>query len=77
MPITNADELREFLSNELEKVSKQESTPAAANACANLAGKMLSSVKMELEYNKMIGATANISFLKNSNQKKLENGTSV
>jgi hypothetical protein len=64
MPITNVEELREFLSSELERVSKGEITPAGANASANLAGKVLSSVKMELEYNKMAGLTPNIGFLK-------------
>lgn len=64
MGIKNVEELRDFLSNELERVSSGDTTPAAANASANLAGKILSSVKMELEYNKMAGATPNIGFLK-------------
>lgn len=74
MAITNVEELREFLSKELVRVSTGEITPATANASANLAGKVLSSVKMELEYNRMAGASPNIAFLKgiNSIQKKIE-----
>lgn len=71
MTINNVDELRNYLSNELERVSSGQTTPAAANASANLAGKILSSVKMELEYNKMVGASPQIGFLKGFT-KKLE-----
>jgi hypothetical protein len=63
MAITNVDELREFLSKEMEKVSSGESTPANANAQANLAGKIIQSVKIELDYNKMVGANPSIKFL--------------
>lgn len=69
MSISNVDELRNYLSNELERVSAGQTTPAAANASANLAGKILSSVKMELEYNKMVGATPQIGFLKGFTKK--------
>jgi len=74
MGINNVEELRSFLADELERVSGGETTPAAANASANLAGKILSSVKMELEYNKMVGATPQIGFLKGftNKQKKIE-----
>lgn len=63
MSINNVDELRDFLSTELQRVSSGEITPASANASANLSGKILSSLKMELEYNKMAGLTPKISFL--------------
>jgi hypothetical protein len=75
MSINNVEELRDFLSQELDRVREGKSTPASANASANLAGKILSSVKMELEYNKMAGATPNIGFLGKSKidqLKKLE-----
>ena len=69
------EELRTFLSRELERVSSGEITPAAANASANLTGKILSSVKLELEYNKMAGKNPDIAFLGkllNNNLKKIE-----
>jgi len=62
--IMNLNNLRKFLANELKRVAKGESTPAAANASANLAGKLLSSVKIELEYNKMLGSAPKIDFIK-------------
>jgi hypothetical protein len=72
------EELRTFLSKELERVSSGEITPAAANASANLTGKILSSVKLELEYNKMAGKNPDIAFLGkllNNNLKKIEGKT--
>lgn len=74
MAITNINELRDFLSNDLERSSAGEITPATANASANLAGKIIQTVKMELEYNKMAGLSPNIGFLKgiNSAIKRLE-----
>lgn len=72
MTITNVEELRNFMADELERLRNKDSTPASANAAANIAGKMMQSVKMELEYNKMVGATPNIGFLKGINKKLLE-----
>jgi len=74
MSINNTEELRNFLSEQLEKVGTQEVTPAAANATANIAGKMLQSAKLELEYHKMAGITPNMKFLSkvDSAIKKLE-----
>lgn len=72
MSITTMDELREFISKEMEKSANGEITPAAANASANLAGKMISSVKVELEYNKLVGASPSIKFL-NKNKLLTEN----
>jgi hypothetical protein len=71
--IMDLNSLRESLAVELKKISSGDSTPASANAFANLAGKILSSVKLELEYNKISGTTPNISFIKlQEQQKKLE-----
>jgi len=63
MAISNVEELREFLANDLERVSSGDISPAVANASANLSGKILQSVKMELEYNAMVGSQPQISFL--------------
>ena len=69
MAITNVEELRKFLAEDLERVSKGEITPAVANASANLSGKILQSVKLELEYNSSVGAMPNINFLGKINKK--------
>lgn len=63
MSIKNMDDLREFLSNEMQKVADGDSTPASANACANLGGKLLSTFKVELQYSSISGKTPDIGFL--------------
>jgi len=62
--IMNLNGLRDFLATELKKVAAGKITPATANASANIAGKILSSVKLELEYNKLCGTTPSIDFIK-------------
>lgn len=69
MAVSNIDELRAYLAEDLIRVSQGDITPAVANASANLSGKILQSVKLELEYNAMVGSTPNISFLGKLNRK--------
>lgn len=52
------------MAQELIRLRNKESTPAIANASANLAGKMSQTVKLELEYAKLAGATPSIGFVK-------------
>lgn len=59
----NISELRAYLANQLSMVAKKEMSPAHANAAANLAGKVLSTVKMEMDYCRLVGAKARIDFL--------------
>ncbi len=68
-----ADELRNFLFRELERVSSGEITPAAANASANVSGKVLSSIKLELEYNKMAGLNPKIDFFVQPQRSRIDN----
>jgi hypothetical protein len=63
MAINNMDDLRRFLVNDMERCSEGDITPAVANATANLGGKILQTVKLELEYNSIAGLTPNIGFL--------------
>jgi hypothetical protein len=72
--INTINDLRDSLANELKRISSGETTPASANAYANICGKILSSVKLELEYNKMVGTTPKIDFIISQNkEKQLEN----
>lgn len=72
--LENMNDLRNFIADEMRKASEKDSTPAAANAVANLAGKLISTIKIEMEYNKMLGTTPNIPFVKEREEiKKIEN----
>lgn len=68
--LQNMDDLRDFLANEMKRVSSGDSTPASANAVANLGGKMIGTIKMTLEYCKMTGQTPYIPFITTENKKK-------
>jgi hypothetical protein len=61
--IKNIESLREFLAEQLERTANNEITAAAANAQANIAGKIISSVKIQLEHNKTTGTKKRIPFL--------------
>ena len=57
------NELRGILSDEIRNVRSGQSTAATVNAVTNASGKILSSVKLEMEYYKMLGQTPNIAAL--------------
>jgi hypothetical protein len=59
----NLKELRQRVLEEADKLRNKEITPSQANAFANLTGKALSSVKVELEYQKNQGKSQKIDFL--------------
>lgn len=72
--IKTVEDVRNSLAAEFQKLVTKESTPAIANAASNLAGKIFNSIKLELEYNRMIGTTPHIDFIKTQKvePKKLE-----
>ena len=57
------DELRGILSDEIRRVRDGETSAAGANAVTNATGKILSSIKLEMEYQKLTGRKANIPML--------------
>ncbi len=57
------NDLRAILSDEITKIRNGRSTPATVNAVSNATGKILSSVKLEIEYHKLIGKTPTIPML--------------
>ena len=57
------DELRIVLSDSIRDLRDSEATAANVNAISNATGKILSSVKLQLEYYKVIGKTPDIPFL--------------
>jgi hypothetical protein len=59
----NMAELREALSDQIRKLQTDETTPGKANAVTNASGKILSSIKLEMEYFKQLGRPQTITFL--------------
>ena len=66
------NDLRTILSEEIDKVRNGSTTAANVNAITNATGKILSSVKLELEYAKLSGKTPNITFIQLEEKKKDE-----
>ena len=65
------EDMRQVLSEEIDNLRTGKTTAANVNAIVNASGKILSTVKLEMEYNKLIGKTPNIGFVKS--KKLLEN----
>lgn len=65
--------LRTILSEEIDKLRAGTTTPANVNAITNATGKILSTVKIEMEYHKLLGKTPAIDFIKISDKKLIAN----
>ena len=57
------DEIRAVLADEIRKIRDGETTAANVNAISNATGKILSTVKIEMEYAKLLGHTPHIPIL--------------
>lgn len=62
MSTKNSQDVIDYISDQLDKLSDQSLTPASANAAANLIGKMMYNVKLKMDYHKMLGKSPNIDF---------------
>lgn len=51
----NIDDLRAVLSDEIRSIRDGEATAARVNAVSNAAGKILSTVKLQMEYYRLTG----------------------
>ena len=49
------NDIRNMLCEEIEKLRQKQTTPANVNAITNATGKILSTIKLELEYAKLLG----------------------
>ena len=66
--------LRTILAEEIEKLRDGSTTPANVNAITNATGKILSTVKLEMEYHKLLGKTPEIDFIKVNDKKMIGSG---
>lgn len=63
------DELRVILSDSIRDLRASEATAANVNAISNATGKILSSVKLQMEYYRLIGRTPDFPMLLSPNDK--------
>lgn len=64
--------LRTILAEEINKLRAGETTPANVNAITNATGKILSTVKLEMEYRKLLGKVPDINFIDIPNRKQIK-----
>lgn len=55
-PIENTENIREVLTDEINAIRLGKSNPARGNAVANLIGKMLQSVKLDIEVHRYVSS---------------------
>jgi len=61
--LKTVNDLRTILADEISNLRSGKTTAANVNAIVNASGKILSTVKLEMEYNKLIGKTPAIDFI--------------
>jgi len=61
--ITTVNDLRKILAEEISKVRSGDTTAANVNAIVNASGKILTTIKMEIDYAKLSGKPLTISWL--------------
>lgn len=64
----NIKELRDALENSFTKLMNDEVSIGKSNEISNIAGKMISSVRTEMEYNKQVGHSKKIDFMEYGNE---------
>lgn len=60
----NMDEIRTMLCEAIEDLKSEKTTAANVNAVVNATGKILSTIKLEMEYAKLIGKQPKFDFIK-------------
>jgi hypothetical protein len=61
--LDNIEKVRSMLAEQTQAMIEGHQTPAVLDSLVNAAGKMVATVKVQLEYAKLVGATAEIDFM--------------
>ena len=61
--LRTVNDIRVMLVDEIQKLRSGDTTAANVNAIVNATGKILSTIKVEIEYNKLLGKTPQIPFI--------------
>lgn len=59
----NMNDMRAMLCDEIQRLRENKTTPANVNAITNATGKILSTIKLEMEYAKLMNKQADVSFI--------------
>ncbi len=67
--LRTVSDMRKILAEEIRSLRKGETTAQNVNAVVNASGKLLSSVKLEMEYNRLTGQMPEIPFVQDGKKK--------
>jgi len=67
--LKTVNDMRSILTEEILRLRAGTTTAANVNAIVNATGKILSTVKLEIEYNKLLGQMPDISFIETGKKK--------
>lgn len=73
--MNNMNDIRKMLCEEIEKLRSKETTPAAVNAITNATGKILSTIKLELEFAKLTNKKPSNDFIQLEDTVKISEET--
>lgn len=71
--LKTVNDMRLLLSEEIVKLRDGNTTAANVNAIVNATGKILSTVKLEIEYNRLVGRMPDIPFIE-AGKKAVQDG---
>ena len=69
MELNTVNDMRSILADEIKKLRDGNTTASNVNAIVNASGKILSTIKIEMEYCKLTGTTPRIDFIKKGDKK--------
>jgi len=72
MDIKTINDIRVILAEEIQKIREGQTTAANVNAITNATGKILSTIKLEIEYGKLIGTVPVIPFIASEKTKAIK-----
>ena len=73
--IRTVNDLRAILADEIKKIRTGETTAQNVNAVVNASGKILGTIKLEIEYSKLLGKTPLIDFFSSDNGEPATNNS--
>ena len=71
MELRTVNDMRKLMAEQILKLRAKKTKAADVNAITNGCGKIFTSIKLEMEYNKMLGTTPNIPMLNSGISKKI------
>lgn len=66
--IKNMNDIRAMLCQEIQSLRNKQTTPSSVNAIVNATGKIISTIKLELEYAKLVNKEPAMTFIQLTEQ---------